>query len=104
MQERPTPSGPKSPPLPDWAAERLRDLGDQRVKDLQGLGERGVHLVGDPDLMRMPTDVDTAPTPLPTPAIDLATSAAVLASALAAIPLGMKIPADESAGEATGEA
>ena len=104
MQERPTPSGPKSPPLPDWAAERLRDLGDQRVKDLQGLGERGVHLVGDPDLMRMPTDVDTAPTPLPTPAIDLATSAAVLASALAAIPLGMKIPADEAAGEATGEA
>src|SRR5262245_18300366 len=38
MQERPTPPGPKSPPLPDWAAERLRDLGDQRVKDLQSLG------------------------------------------------------------------
>jgi len=44
-----------------------------------------VHLVGDPDLMRMPDDVATAPTPLPTPSIDLETSAAVLTSALVAI-------------------
>jgi hypothetical protein len=85
MQARPTPPGPKSPPLPEWAADRLHDLSDQRVKDLHGLGERGVQIVRDPELMRMPADVETAPTPLPTPSIDLGTAAAALASALVAI-------------------
>ncbi|HEX4685934.1 MAG TPA: hypothetical protein VH228_04070 [Nocardioides sp.] len=87
VQERPTPGGPTSPPLPEWAATRLRDLSDQRVKDLHGLGERGVHVVGDPDLMRMPDDVATSSTPLPSPSIDVETAAAFLASALAAIPV-----------------
>jgi hypothetical protein len=97
MQERPTPPGPKSPPLPDWAADRVRDLSDQRVKDLHSLGERGVHIVGDPDLMCMTEDVATAPTPLPTPSIDLGTSAAALASALAALSLERTGGADDAA-------
>jgi hypothetical protein len=98
MQERPTPSGPKSPPLPDWAADRLRGLSDQRVQDLRALTERGVRVVGEPELMRMPDDVETAPPPLPTPAIDLATSAATLASALVAIPLE-RVGDPEAAGD-----
>jgi hypothetical protein len=87
MQGRPTPPGPKSPPLPDWAVGRLRDLGEQRVHDLEALGELGVHVVGDPGLMRMPADVEPASSPIPIPSIDLGTAAASLASALAAISL-----------------
>lgn len=87
MQARPTPPGPKSPPLPDWAAEPVRDLGDRRVEDLHALGERGVHVIGDPGLVRMPGDVETASSPFPAPAIDLRTAAENLASALTAISL-----------------
>jgi hypothetical protein len=85
MQARPTPSGPKSPPLPDWAADRIRELSDRRVADLAALAERGVRLIGDPGLMRMPADVPTAPAALPTPSIDLHVAAETLASALAAM-------------------
>jgi hypothetical protein len=96
MQARPAPPGPSSPPLPEWVADRLRDLSDRRVADLKILGERGVHLVGDPELMRTPSDVRVTATPPTPPAIDLGTAAATLASALAAIPL-------ESSGEQSGE-
>ena len=85
MQARPTPAGPKSPPLPEWAADRLRELGDRRVDDLKTLAEGGVRLDGDPGLMRMPANVETAATPLPTPSLDLDTAADTLASALAAM-------------------
>jgi hypothetical protein len=87
MQARPTPAGPKSPSLPDWAAERLRDLGDRRVEDLRALEKCGVQLVGDPGLMLMPGDVETAAPPGPAPTIDLRTAAETLASALAAMSL-----------------
>jgi hypothetical protein len=87
LQERPEPSGPKSPPLPDWAADRVRALGEQRVEDLYHLGDRGVRLVGDPEAMRMPDDVATAAPPFPAPPIDMETAALTLASALIAIPL-----------------
>jgi hypothetical protein len=103
MQTRPTPPGPKSPPLPDWAADRLRELSDQRVEDLQSLGERGVHIVGDAALMRMPADVDVAAPPLPTPSIDLATSAAALASALVALMPAPTDEPDEETAELVGE-
>jgi hypothetical protein len=100
MQERPTPPGSTSPPLPEWAVDRLRDLSDRRVADLKTLGERGVHLVGDPELMRMPSGVRTAPSPAPSPSIDLGTAAATLASALAAIALE---PSGEQPEPAPGE-
>ena len=87
QQGQPAPAGPSSPPLPDWAADRLRDLSDRRIEDLGSLGERGVRLVGDPGLMRMPADVATAAPPLPAPAIELLTAAETLASALAAFPI-----------------
>jgi hypothetical protein len=82
MQARPTPPGPKSPPLPDWAADRLRALGDRRVADVHALAETGVHVVGDAELMRMPTDVPVAAPPFPLPALDLPVAAQALASAL----------------------
>jgi hypothetical protein len=87
MQDRPAPPGPKSPPLPDWAADRLRDISDQRVKDLHGLAERGVRIVGDPELMRLPEDVEIAAPPFPEPTIDLGTAIATLTAALTAVPL-----------------
>jgi hypothetical protein len=96
MQTRPTPAGPSSPPLPDWAADRLRELSDRRIEDLGSLGERGVRLVGDPGLMRMPADVPTAAPPLPAPAIELATAAETLASALAAFPIDPSGGSDEA--------
>jgi len=102
MQARPTPPGPTSPPLPEWAEERLRDLSDRRVTDLKTLGERGVRLVGDPELMRLPAGVETAPFPAPDPEIALGAAAAALASALAAITVEQSgeqpdDPAEESA-------
>ena len=96
MQARPTPAGPSSPPLPDWAADRLRELSDRRIEDLGSLGERGVRLVGDAGLMRMPADVPTAAPPLPAPAIELATAAETLASALAAFPIDPSGGSDEA--------
>jgi hypothetical protein len=85
MQARPTPSGPKSPPLPDWAAARIRDLSDRRVADLEELASRGVRVVGEPDLMNMPADVDSVAPPLPTPSLELGVAAETLASALMAL-------------------
>jgi hypothetical protein len=85
MQARPTPSGPKSPPLPDWAAARIRDLSDRRVADLEELASRGVRVVGEPDLMHMPADVDSVAPPLPTPSLELGVAAEALASALMAL-------------------
>ena len=96
MQARPTPAGPSSPPLPDWAADRLRELSNRRIEDLGSLGERGVRLVGDAGLMRMPADVPTAAPPLPAPAIELATAAETLASALAAFPIDPSGGSDEA--------
>jgi hypothetical protein len=86
MQARPMPAGPKSPPLPEWAAERLRELSDRRVQDVVALATGGVHLVGDPELMRMPADVDVASPPLDLPPVDLETASQALASALLAEP------------------
>lgn len=84
MQERPLPDGPKSPPLPDWAAERLRELSDARVEEVRSLAARGVHLVGDPELLRMSPDTAVATPPLPAPTVDLDIASQALASALLA--------------------
>ena len=101
MQARATPPGPKSPPLPDWAAERIRALSDQRVADVRALADAGVHVVGDPELMRMPTDVPVVAPPLPQPDLDLSVAAEALASALA---LGVEPPDEPSTEGAPGEA
>jgi hypothetical protein len=84
MQARPLPDGPKSPPLPDWAAERLRELNDVRVADVRALAARGVQVVGDPELLRMPPDTAVAAPPLPAPDVALEIAAQALASALLA--------------------
>ena len=80
MRARPAPAGPKSPPLPEWAADRLRDLSDQRVADVRALAELGVQVIGDPELMRMPADVCVAESPLRPPPLDLSVAAHALAS------------------------
>jgi hypothetical protein len=83
MQARPTPDGPKSPPVPDWAAPALRALSNQRVADVSALAAGGVHLVGDPALMAMPQDVPVASPPLVPPVLDPDLAAHALAAALA---------------------
>jgi hypothetical protein len=97
LQARPAPAGATSPPLPDGAVEPLRALGDRRVDDLERLREQGVHLVGDPGLMRLPSHVGTASTPLPAPPLDLSTAAAALASALATLSSGASDDSDHAA-------
>jgi hypothetical protein len=83
MRARPTPPGPTSPPLPDWAADRLGALSDQRVADVRALADAGVRVIGDPELMRMPAGVPVTAPPLPLPSLDLRVAAQALASALA---------------------
>lgn len=77
MQGRPTPAGPKNPPFPQWAVEPLRALSDRRVEEIRDLG---VRVVGDPQAMRIPDDleVDAGPTQPPGVGADIA-AAAVLA-------------------------
>lgn len=77
MQRRPAPAGPKSPPLPEWAADHLRARSERRIEQIRSLD---VHVVGDPESMRMPDDVPTAVPPLEPPPLDLAIAAAAIAS------------------------
>ena len=51
------------PDLPDWAAERVRELDDRRVAAIL---ESGVHIVGDPEALRAPDRVDSGVQPTPT--------------------------------------
>lgn len=79
MQGRPAPDGPKSPPLPEWARDRLRELSDRRVEQVRSLG---VRVVGDPEVLRMPADVPTAPTPLEPPALPIEVAANAIAAVM----------------------
>ena len=45
--------GARTPPLPSWAVDRVREISDARVK---ALGRLGVRVVGDPELLRLPDD------------------------------------------------
>lgn len=70
--------GPSGPPLPAWAAERVRELSIERVEQIRTLG---VRVVGDPALMLMPEQPPAEvaePPPLPT-----ATVAELLVKAVA---------------------
>lgn len=77
MQRRPVPPGPKSPPLPAWAVEDLRERSERRVEQARSLG---VRIVGDPESMRMPADVPVADGPPEPPALDVDVAAAAVAA------------------------
>lgn len=51
-------SGPRTPPMPEWAADRIRELSRARVAAVQALG---VRIVGDPDSLVMPDDAPVGP-------------------------------------------
>lgn len=84
MQRRPAPPGPKSPPLPDWAAADLRERSDHRIEQVRAMG---IRVVGDPESMRVPDDVPVATPPLDPPTLDLGIAAAAVAAVVA---LGLK--------------
>jgi hypothetical protein len=66
LRRRTPPPGPKSPPLPDWAAGTLRELSAERVEWLAG---SGVDVIGDLGILRVPDDVETVSGPFPEPQI-----------------------------------
>ncbi|MBB6627435.1 hypothetical protein H5V45_08885 [Nocardioides sp. KIGAM211] len=76
MGRRPTPEGPKNPPFPAWAVDRLHELGDRRVEQARSLG---VRVVGDPEAMRTPDGVPVVDGPAVAPGVDAAVAAAALA-------------------------
>jgi hypothetical protein len=78
MASRPAPDGPKNPPFPAWAVESLRTLSDRRVKEIS---EMGVRILGDPERMRVPSDIRVAEGSAALPGV----SEAVAASAVAAV-------------------
>ncbi len=80
MQRRPAPPGPKSPPLPLWAADDLRARSDRRIEQIRAMG---VRIVGDPESMRVPVDVPVAAPPLEPPPLDLEIAAAAVAAVVA---------------------
>lgn len=77
MQSRPVPPGPKSPPLPDWAADDLRARSERRIEQVRSMG---VRVIGDPESMRVPDDVPVAVPPLEPPPLDLGIAAAAVAA------------------------
>jgi len=66
LRTRTPPPGPKTPPLPEWAASTIRQLSEERIA---WLADSGADLVGDLDLLRVPDDVPTVPDPYPDPQI-----------------------------------
>lgn len=62
--------GPRTPPLPKWAFDVVRDFMDDRITQLQ---DRGLRVVGDLEHLRLPADLDDDPVPTPRlPAEDVA--------------------------------
>ncbi len=49
--------GPRTPPLPGWAADAVREFMDDRISTLQGMGMR---VIGDVEQLRLPADLDTS--------------------------------------------
>jgi hypothetical protein len=98
MARRPAPPGPKSPPVPAWAAPRLRALSDARVADLTALAERGVHLVGGPELMRLPPGEPAGAAGEPAsglPPLEIDVAARALASVLVVADMPDALAADD---------
>lgn len=83
LQAHPAGGTPSSPPLPQWALGRVRELSEHRVRAIEALAERGVEVVGSAGLMRLPTDLAPAPSPLVPPPLSVDVAGHVLAAAVA---------------------
>lgn len=81
LRRRTPPPGPKSPPLPDWAAGTLRALSAERVEWLAG---SGVDVIGDLGILRMPDDVETVSGAFPEPKIPRRVIGDIVTSLIAA--------------------
>jgi len=66
LSVRTPPPGPKSPPLPEWAVDSLRQLSAKREK---WLIQSGVEVIGDLEMLRLPDNVETVSGPFPEPRI-----------------------------------
>lgn len=75
-------SGPSSPPVPAWAVDRLRELSERRVAQVEAWRARGVHVVGEPASMQLPDGVVVAESPLVPPPVDRTVAERVVADAL----------------------
>jgi hypothetical protein len=105
MARRSAPPGPKSPPVPEWAVPRLRALSDQRVTDLTVLADRGMQLVGDPELMRLPPPEPLGASGATTPGqppLEIEVAARALASVLTAADTSEPFAAGDDEIEAEG--
>jgi hypothetical protein len=88
MAARPAPDGSKNPPFPTWAVESLRTLSDLRVKQIRAMG---VRVVGDPETMRVPSDVPVADGPAELPGVSEEVAAAAVA---AVVGVALHVPTD----------
>ncbi|MBD8870865.1 hypothetical protein [Nocardioides donggukensis] len=78
------PAGPRTPPLPSWAAEQVRAISDRRVADLE---RSGCRIVGEVSSLLVPDDVPVGdPAELPAVSVETAASAVVAAATAARRP------------------
>lgn len=80
----PAPGDRPIPLLPRWAAERVASLSERRADDVGRAAARGVHVVGDPGMLRVDADAVTAPDPGAPSTIDLDTAAQAVMGVVAA--------------------
>lgn len=78
----PSPHDQKLPNLPPWAAERVRELTEDRIAALERLG---VQVIGDPDRLRMPEDYQADATERATDIVPIDTVVSGLGSLLTAV-------------------
>lgn len=72
--------GPRTPPLPAWALDRVREISDARVEAIKTLG---VRVVGDPEVLRVPADLAVGSTS-DCPPVPVETAAKVLEAVITA--------------------
>ncbi len=98
LQSRPTPPGPRNPPLPGWALEQVRRLSEQRVAQVR---ELGVRVVGDLDALRVPDSVTAVDGPVELPEVDVAVAGAAIAAVMR-VALGAAAGAGDGATDGSG--
>jgi len=69
---QPTPTHPKTPQLPDWAVERVRELSDRTVETVRSSGAR---VIGDPESLRFRPATQSVAAKIDTVQIDTAIAA-----------------------------
>lgn len=74
-----SPVGERTPPLPDWALDQVRELSDCRIDAIRAMG---VCVVGDPELMRVPDDIPIGSAAQPPPLVSPETAAAAVAAVM----------------------